>query len=247
MSTTTESELFSVKTSVYEGPLELLIQLVEKRKLLINDISLAEVTDEYMRQVSNMQEKSLPNTAQFVQLAATLLLIKSKSLLPVLDLTQEEETAIDDLEERLRVYQVYRQGGALLQSQFGKSTMYGSTYVQPTDTYFLPDKYCNTSEINEAIRRVIDNLPQPSFTAKAAVKKTISLEEMIDKVRNRIERQMRTKFSELRAGETEKANIVISFLAVLELVKQETILVRQGRHFDDIDIELRESQTPRYY
>ncbi|MCA9365467.1 segregation/condensation protein A [Candidatus Kaiserbacteria bacterium] len=247
MSTTTESELFSVKTPVYEGPLELLIQLVEKRKLLINDISLAEVTDEYMRQVAEMQERSLPNTAQFVQLAATLLLIKSKSLLPVLDLTQEEETAIDDLSERLKIYQVYRQGGMIIQNHFGKKAMYGSTYVPPNETYFLPDKYCSTFELRDAINRVIDNLPKPSFSAKASVKKTISLEEMIDRVRSRIERQMRTKFSELRAGETEKANIVISFLAVLELVKQETILVKQNYQFDDIEIELRQSQTPRYY
>ena len=82
---------FSIKTHVFEGPLELLIELCEKRKLLINDISLAEVTDEYIRRVSEMQEKSLPNTAQFIGLAATLLLIKSKSLLPVLELTKEED------------------------------------------------------------------------------------------------------------------------------------------------------------
>ena len=82
-----DPEKFSIKTEQFEGPLEPLIDLVEKRKLLINDISLAEVTDEYMARVSKMQERSLPNTAQFITLAATLLLIKSKSLLPVLDLT----------------------------------------------------------------------------------------------------------------------------------------------------------------
>ena len=91
MDEATTVEQFEVKTSAFEGPLDLLLDLVEKRKLLINDISIAEVTDEYMRQVSLMQELSLPNTAQFVALAATLLLIKSKSLLPVLELTQEEE------------------------------------------------------------------------------------------------------------------------------------------------------------
>ena len=68
---------FAIKTEVFEGPLELLLELVEKRKLLINDISLASVTDEYMHHVSKMQEASLPNPAQFVALASTLLLIKS--------------------------------------------------------------------------------------------------------------------------------------------------------------------------
>ena len=68
---------FAIKTETFEGPLELLIELVEKRKLLINDISLSAVTDEYMQTVTAMQELSLPNTAQFITLAATLLLIKS--------------------------------------------------------------------------------------------------------------------------------------------------------------------------
>ena len=71
---TAENPTFSVKTDHFEGPLELLIELVEKRKLLINNISLAEVTDEYMTRVQEMQEQSLPHTAQFVALAATLLL-----------------------------------------------------------------------------------------------------------------------------------------------------------------------------
>ncbi len=96
--TVTISDSFAVKTEVFEGPLELLLELVEKRKLLINDISLAPVTDEYMQAVSQMQEMSLPGTAQFVVLAATLLLIKSKSLLPIHYLTDQEESSIDEIE-----------------------------------------------------------------------------------------------------------------------------------------------------
>ena len=115
---------FAIKTDTFEGPMELLIELVEKRKLLINDISLADVTDEYMETVSAMQEMSLPNTAQFITLAATLLLIKSKSLLPVLDLTEEEEASIEDLEERLKQYKLYRDIALDLNSYFGNTIMY---------------------------------------------------------------------------------------------------------------------------
>ena len=74
----------SVKTAVYEGPLDLLLELIEKRKLLINDISLAAVTDEYIARVNAMQELPVGETAEFVALAATFLLIKSRSLLPAL-------------------------------------------------------------------------------------------------------------------------------------------------------------------
>ena len=103
--------IFSVKTDVFEGPMELLIELIEKRKLLINDISLASVTDEYMQRVAIMEQNPLKETTQFVVLAATLLLIKSKSLLPILDLTPEEEESIEDLQYRLKQYAIFRKAG----------------------------------------------------------------------------------------------------------------------------------------
>ena len=128
-------ERFAVKTEVFEGPLELLIELVEKRKLLINDISLAAVTDEYMQRVSAMQERSLPGTAQFVALAATLLLIKSKSLLPVLELTEEEEASIDDLQERLRQYQIVRDAAVNVAARFARRPPRRATRsLSPTTT-----------------------------------------------------------------------------------------------------------------
>lgn len=181
---------FSFKSNVFEGPLELLIELVEKRKLLINDISLAAVTDEYIKQVSDMQEKSLPHTAQFVQLAATLLLIKSKSLLPVLELTKEEEVMIDDLEDRLRQYQIYRDAGQYLISIFGKTPLYSPRFVPPKEALFIPDAYCTIDALREAMDSVLNNLPKKEIKPKVQVKQTISLEEMMHNLQKRIETQL---------------------------------------------------------
>jgi len=239
--------VFSFKSNVFEGPLELLIELVEKRKLLINDISLAEVTDEYIRQVSDMQEKSLPHTAQFVQLAATLLLIKSKSLLPVLELTKEEEATIDDLEGRLRVYQIYRDAGAALSSIFGENVLYAPKFVAPKDPLFLPDQWCTLPALHEALRDVIANLPKKDIKPKVQVKQTISLEDMMISLQKRIETQLKTKFSDLRAEAGEHKTVIVGFLAILELVKQGNVLVTQLGRFDDIEIELEQRSTPRYY
>lgn len=242
-----ELSYFAVKTEVFEGPMDLLIELVEKRKLLINDINLAEVTDEYMRRVSQMQERSLPNTAEFVRLAATLLLIKSKSLLPSLELTDEEETAIEDLEERLRYYQVYREGSLVLMRRFGEHIMFEPAYTPPKQPVFVPDKYCAKNELHDAINRVIKNLPKSTFKPEVKVQKSISLEEMIGDLKARIERQMRAKFSELRSYGTDRRTQAVCFLAVLELIKQGDIIVRQTTHFEDFDIEHTKNNTPRYY
>ena len=238
---------FSFKSNVFEGPLELLIELVEKRKLLINDISLAEVTDEYIRQVSDMQEKSLPHTALFLQLAATLLLIKSKSLLPVLELTKEEEATIDDLEGRLRIYQIYRDAGASLSSIFGENVLYAPKFVTPKDPLFLPDQWCTLPALHDALRDVIANLPKKEVKPKVQVKQTISLEDMMISLQKRIETQLKTKFSDLRAEAGEHKTVIVGFLAILELVKQGNVLVTQLGRFDDIEIELEQRSTPRYY
>lgn len=238
---------FAVKTEVFEGPLDLLIELVEKRKLLINDISLAEVTDEYMQRVSVMQEQSLPGTAQFVALAATLLLIKSKSLLPVLELTDDEEASIEDLEARLKQYQLYRDAAEPLQKQFGREILHTAQYAPPREPLFVTDQYCTQSELQTALGRVLDALPKPKLQkAKATVRPIISLEDMMKNLQKRVEQQFKLRFSELRRSEPEHKNVIVSFLAILELFKQGDVLIVQETKFADIHIEKERADVPRY-
>lgn len=241
------ASVFAVKTDVFEGPMELLLELVEKRKLLINDISLAEVTDEYMQTVSAMQERSLPNTAAFVQLAATLLLIKSKSLLPVLRLTEEEESAIEDLEERLRLYQIYKQAAESVQAVFGKQLLHERQYVASTEPLFVTDKWTSAEQLHEAMWHVLSNLPVPQQKPKVQVRSVISLEQMMNRLAERIERARQTSLRELVAGDSEPKTIIVGFLAILESVKQGSILVAQLQRFEDITVERHDFSTPKYY
>ena len=244
--TTVVIEHFNIKTDTFEGPLDLLLDLVEKRKLLINDISLASVTDEYMQHVSVMQELSLPNTAAFVQLAATLLLIKSKSLLPILDLTQEEEAGIDDLELRLRRYALYRDIASDVADTFGKVMTHERQFVKSDRPLFVTDKFTTVEALESAIGDVLVNLPKKEIKPKVRVRKVISLEEMMGRLQTRIEKQMKLRFSELLEDNTEKTHVIVGFLAVLESVKQGNILVAQLQRFDDIEIEQDKVRTPHY-
>lgn len=237
---------FSIKTDVFEGPLELLLELVEKRKFLINDISLAAVTDEYMARVAEMQERSLTGTANFIVLAATLLLIKSRSLLPVLELTQEEESSIEELEERLRLYQIYRDASTTIANHFGKRVSHTRRFVPKIKPIFLPNDYCDNQALLEAMRRVMTDLPIKIIPPKVQMKKVVSLEEMIDRLQQRIEKQIKLSFSELVDGPYEKHSTIVGFLAVLESVKQGSVLVSQLEHFADIQIEYSQPSVPRY-
>src|SRR3989344_4287441 len=111
---------YIVKTGSFQGPLDLLLDLIEKRKLPISEVSLAGVADDYITYVKTLSEFPIAMSAHFILIASTLLLIKSKSLLPNLELSDEEKGGIEDLERRLRLYQRARELGRTIQSRFGK-------------------------------------------------------------------------------------------------------------------------------
>ncbi len=229
--------VIAIKTEVFEGPLDLLIELVEKRKLLINDISLTAVTNEYLETVRRIEDSSLLNTAHFLSLAATLLLIKSKSLLPNLTLTEEEEENIDDLEQRLKHYQLYKQIAVTLNARITTSRLYTRRFIPSHQPIFTPDKHCKIEILSEIMLDITKRLPKfktKSQTAK--LKPTITLENVIGNLKTRIEKQFKINFSELSSTKREKGDTIINFLALLELFKQGEVLLLQNKPFSDISI-----------
>ncbi len=237
---------FTIETEVYSGPLDLLIDLIEKRKLLINDISLASVTDDYMAYVARFEKSPLRDMADFIVLASTLLLLKSKSLLPVLELTEAEEESVESLEVRLRHYQIYRRASKVIYGLFGKRMGYERRYIPEKNPLFLPDTYTNTTSLHAAMVGVVRNLPQKVEKPKVQVRTVVSLEQMIERLRERIEKQLSCTFKDFTGGTAERPVIIVGFLAVLEMVKQGSVLVRQAARFQDIEIEREGKATPRY-
>lgn len=237
---------FAVQTDVYSGPLDLLIDLIERRKLLINDISLATVTDDYLAYVARLEENPLNEMAEFIVLASTLLLLKSKSLLPILEFTDAEEESIELLEIRLRLYQIFRNAGKTVERIFDVSPNYERRFVPDPNPLFLTDKFTEVNALASSIRNVIDNLPKKIDKPKVQVRKVISLEEMMERLKDRIERQLSFKFTDFAGGNTERVTVIVGFLAVLEMVKQGMVLVRQSATFTDIEIERRTTNMPHY-
>ena len=239
-------ETLVVKTSVYEGPLDLLLELIEKRKLLINDISLAQVAEEYIAKIHSVEELPVGETADFVALAATLLLIKSRSLLPLLTLSDEEEQDIKELEYRLAVYQLLKEAARSLRKGFENPILYDGSPPEP-EPMFIPDSTITLQSVYGAARMLIEGFPQALMLPSVAVKKIISIEDMIQKLSARVTSAMRLSFKEFSGhGKKEKAEVVVSFLALLELVKQGIIKVTQEKDFGDIMLESDSVSTPSY-
>jgi segregation and condensation protein A len=238
---------YNVKIDVFEGPLGLLLTMIEKRKLFIGDIALVKVADDYIEYINTLDGLPVNDVANFILVASTLILIKSKSLLPTLSLTEEEEKSIDDLEKRLRIYKKMRDLSKGVNEMFGKNIIFAKTSTKNIDPVFSPDKNTNKSSIHDAISSVLMNLPKKEIVREAIVSKIISLEEMIDNLADRMKSSIKESFNSFsKIGKSERVNVVVSFLAMLELVKQDIIKVSQDRDFDDIRMESNEVSLPNY-
>ena len=238
---------YQVKTHIFEGPLDTLLSLIEKRKLFINDISLAQVADDYIAYIKSLDDFPIADSAHFILIASTLVLIKSKSLLPNLTLTEEEQHSIEDLEARLQEYQKYKALSRHLRERFGIYVEYLRLPSKEKIVVFTPDRNTSLARIRETIQSVISQIPKAEIIPKVVVKKVISLEEMIENLTKRITENMKMSFKDFSGiGKAEKVEVIVSFLAMLELVKQGIIKVRQDRDFHDIEIESEVVGVPKY-
>jgi len=241
---------YTVKTTVFEGPLDLLLDLVTKRKLFVNDVSLSQVTDDFIHYIDEHDEFPIGESAEFIVVASTLMLIKSRSLLPMIKLSDEEEESVHDLENRLIVYARVKELASGLRNIFGKQIIFEKLPSKNPTIVFSPDSKTDTANILLALERVLDSLPKKEVLPKVLVKKVISLEEMIEKLAERISKASKINFKDFHATKgaltyEKKVSIIIGFLAMLELVKRGAIRVTQeGR--GDIEIESELVNTPIY-
>ena len=237
---------FKIKTEVFEGPLDLLLSLIEKRKLLINDISLAKVADDFIAHLQNREQFPIKDASDFLVIASTLLLIKSKSLLPTLNLTEEEKTDMHDLELKLKIYKKIKDLSLHIKSNFGKQIIFFPN-ARKFEPVFSPDTSMTKENIAKAIFEVIKNLPKFEKKPQVKVVKAISLEEMITSLTERVKSHLKMSFKEFSGmGKAEKVNVIVSFLAMLELVKEGIIEASQENKFDDIKMESKHVGVPIY-
>jgi segregation and condensation protein A len=238
--------VFQIKTEVFEGPLDLLLNLIEKRKLFINDIALSKVADDYIAYLQSLEKFPIADSADFLVIASTLLLIKSRSLLPNLNLTDEEQQDIGDLERRLKIYQRIKELSLHIKKQFGQEIIFAPE-PRKMIPVFSPDQSMAKENFLSAILSVIKALPKVENIPKAIVRKVISLEEMIGNLTTRIQSSIKLSFREFaKVGKEERVNVIISFLAMLELVKQGIVNVRQNNEFEDIEMETQSTGLPHY-
>lgn len=235
---------FVIKHEQFEGPLDLLLTLIEKRKLFVNDISLSKVTDDYIAHIQK-NTFSMSDVASFILIASTLLLIKSKSLLPALTLTTDEEKDISDLQTRLTLFEIFKRASVPVRNAFGRQVLFFRNRPKIIDPVFSPDKSMTVNNLHDALNSLLKSIPKKEKLPEITVKKVMSLEDMIDNLSQRVQSSLRMSFREFTHTK-ERVEVIVGFLALLELVKNGALHAEQQGTFTDIHIESNNIGIPRY-
>ena len=242
MEETAVASSYTVKTSAFEGPLELLLNLVEGKKLFINEISLAGVTDDYLAFARSLPKNDLTELTSFLAIAATLILIKSRSLLPGFLVTKEEEQDIQDLESRLALYSMIREISVSLSEQYGKTIIRLPVERELFTAVFAPDPKLSVEILASSALECIGRVPKEEILPQVRVRKIISIDEMLSSLAERVATASRISFREWQKTvtgsdrEAMKSNVIVSFLAMLELVRQGMMDALQSTDFEDIEL-----------
>lgn len=246
MEPTTSKTNFNIKTEVYQGPFEVLLDLIGARKLLVNDLALADITEEFIAHVRAQTAFPVEQTANFIQVAATLLLIKSKSLIPDLELTDDESADVEDLKRRLEAYEKVREAARELSRIFGKAVMVPVGERAPEVT-FAPSRDLSKEALAEALARVLSAREAVEELPEARVRPLVTIEEMMDRLAKRVQTAMTLTFKEFSKDTKEKVEVIVSFLALLELMKQGAVAAEQYEAHGDIRIRhTATDSTPHY-
>ena len=236
---------FTIKTPSFEGPFELVLELIEKRKLSVSELSLAQVTDDYIAYVRGQEAFPIEDAAEFIGVAATLLLIKSKSLIPELELSPDEEGDVEELKDRLKKYEAARDAARALARIFGARVMVSAGEREP-DVVFAPSRDLSLESLEKALQVALSALDKEEKLPEVRVRPLVTIEEMMDRLTMKVQKALTMSFKDFAGDKAEKVEVIVSFLALLELVKQGVVEAAQYGTFEDIKITNNSSSVPRY-
>jgi segregation and condensation protein A len=235
--------MYQIRTEQFNGPIEILLEMIEARKLEITQVSLALVTDDFLKFVQKMNEagherddKEIRFLSDFVAVASRLLLIKSKALLPSLELSVEEDEDIRDLEHRLKFYQQFKPAMMAMKELYEqKAVAVSRPLLLGRPTIFYPAPEITPSTLHAAMAAVFETLKAATLELKTVENTVIKLEEKIEEILTKVTSGIKSFGSMI--NEKSKREVVVLFLALLHLLREQHINVEQSDRFGDMTIK----------
>jgi len=232
-----------IKIQKFEGPLDLLLQLIEKEELSITEVSLVAVTDQYISYLKTFENRPPETLADFLVIATKLLLIKSRALLPFLSEADEEvEEDLRELEERLKLYKRFKElakeVGILWSSP---NISYEREFSYPQNDIFIPPHNLCVESLSGAISKALlytQKTQEIKESVKVKMENVMRLEEKIKRIQDFFSKVSQARLSELLKDSKNRAEIIVTFLALLELVKQNIVAFKQEKIFGETEFNV---------
>jgi segregation and condensation protein A len=231
---------FVTQLPVYEGPLDVLLRLIEERELEITRVSLAAVTGQFIAYIGQMDKCEPQVISNFLQIAAKLILIKSRALLPVVKIEQEVEEETDDLVAALKAYQLFKRAARILQERERtglRSFRSEAPHIARPKSTALPLDNVTVDMLSRAMQRVIDRWLPPPAVDNVMSRLPFTVNDCMDRIRTRVTEKPRIQFTDMLVGVNTRVEVVITLLALLELLKRYVVRAHQESQFGDIWIE----------
>ena len=229
------------KQDSFEGPLDLLLTLIKKNKVSIYDIPIAEITEQYLEAIEGIEHSDLEYTSEFLVMAAQLLLIKSKLLLPR-DEDEEEEDPREDLANRLLEYQKYKEASLeLRKNEFSSKYM---VFRDEEKIKFPIPEYSREHPVSDLLdafagilaRKMRERPPEKKAFSGIVGREKVSVDDMVEKICKVLHKSKRVGFKALFRYDDSKPEMIATFLAVLEMIKLNRIRADYDENIDDFII-----------
>lgn len=233
--------MIRVRLKQFEGPLDLLLQLIEQNQLDISTVALAEVTEQYLGVLTAVEQRHPDELADFLVVAAKLLLIKSRILLPQLDVPEEEGLSLED---QLKLYRTFVEASVHIRRLFRRRhVMYGREHAATIEPLFAPPDRLSTLTLHDVFRAVLEKLEPLTLVSASTIVRTVSLQEKIESIRRLILEHSVIDFRQLLERAQSRMDVIVTFLALLEIVKLRTAVVVQDKNFSEIRIAKTTEET----
>lgn len=239
----------AVKLNVFEGPLDLLLHLIEKNKIDIYDIPIATITDQYLEAIEGLEVEDMDELSEFLVMASTLLELKTRMLLPVED-EEKTENPADELAKRLIEYKLIKEIAKNLEQMKEEASKYyykSESIPKEVQDYQEPIRLeqllegLDLQKMHQIFERLIaqekDRQDPIRSNFKRIERDSIKLSDKIEQILEKCKRRRRFYFGSLIGDFTNRLEIIVTFLAVLELMKSGEITVSQEEILGDICIE----------
>ncbi len=225
-----------IKLEKFEGPLDLLLQLIELEKLSITEVSLSQVTEQFLKYLDKLEVEKSEELAEFLVIATKLVYMKSRTLLPYLNPEEDDGPSLAD---QLKMYQQYIAASKKINIYWQQNKIaYGRIEPPVKSLEIVCPLNAATKDLYKLMNKLVARLRPPTPLPKITIDRAISVKQKVESIWNALKQHKKMNFKDLLDSAESKTEVIVSFLALLELMRDQKALINQSDTYGNMEVNL---------